>query len=106
MNSTPPRPASTMRLTALQPPPPTPITLIRAPLRVSLSSISRSRSSLRAFWPSKSLMLSPPGTTYPRLEEFLEDASQAAGHPAEGARTHARRFGPAVAVRVEHEPGG
>ena len=42
MNSTPSRPALTMRLTALLPPPPTPTTLIRAPARPSSSSFNRS----------------------------------------------------------------
>ena len=42
MNSTPPRPTSTIRFTALLPPPPTPITLILAPIRESVSSVSRS----------------------------------------------------------------
>ena len=42
MNSTPSRPARTMRLTALQPPPPTPTTLIRAPTAPSSSIRIRS----------------------------------------------------------------
>ncbi len=44
MNSTPEMPAWTMRDTALLPPPPTPTTLIRAPMRASSSSVSRSDS--------------------------------------------------------------
>src|SRR5918994_224110 len=48
MNSTPSKPAWTMRLTALPPPPPTPITLMRAPARRSSSSISRNSFG----WPS------------------------------------------------------
>ncbi len=44
MNSTPERPACTMRDTALPPPPPTPTTLMRAPLRSSSSSVRRSAS--------------------------------------------------------------
>src|ERR1022692_32546 len=46
-NSTPSRPSSTMRATALHPPPPTPITLMRVPRRAS-SSISYFRSSMSA----------------------------------------------------------
>ena len=42
MNSTPSSPACTMRLTALLPPPPTPTTLMRAPVRPSSSSLNRS----------------------------------------------------------------
>ena len=41
MNSTPEMPACTIRDTALLPPPPTPTTLIRAPMRASSSSVSR-----------------------------------------------------------------
>src|SRR5204863_246061 len=43
MNSTPSSPERTIRFTALQPPPPTPITLMRAPAALASSS-SRSRS--------------------------------------------------------------
>ena len=42
MNSTPSRPPCTMRLTALLPPPPTPMTLMRAPVCASSSRRSRS----------------------------------------------------------------
>src|SRR5687768_9041790 len=45
MNSTPHRPTSTIRFTALLPPPPTPTTFILAPRRASGSSVSRSLSS-------------------------------------------------------------
>jgi hypothetical protein len=44
MNSTPEIPACTIRDTALLPPPPTPTTLILAPIRASSSSVSRSDS--------------------------------------------------------------
>ena len=43
MNSTPSRPAVTMRLTALLPPPPTPTTLMRAPVRAFLVQLQAQR---------------------------------------------------------------
>src|SRR4249919_420896 len=41
MKSTPPRPAEIMRLTALEPPPPTPTTFIQAPVRDPSSNRNR-----------------------------------------------------------------
>src|SRR5258705_6894503 len=62
MNSTPVRPTSTMRLTALLPPPPTPITLIFAPRRAAGSSVSRSSCASR----SSDFFMSPPVNPIPR----------------------------------------
>ena len=59
MNSTPEMPACTMRDTALLPPPPTPTTLIRAPMRASSSSVSRSASK-----PSWSAIVPPPSESF------------------------------------------
>src|SRR6267142_1039818 len=94
MNSTPVRPTSTIRFTALLPPPPTPITLIFAPRRVPRSSVSRSSCEARS---SDCFM---PGLL---LEEFFENPAQPAGHAAERARADAGRIGLAVAMGVEHE---
>src|SRR5687767_12906641 len=107
MNSTPPRPTSTMRLTALQPPPPTPTTLILAPRRTSGSSVSRSFSASNPLGPRGSLILCPPVPGRWRSvmsEKFLEDSPKPARDAAERAGADARRLRRAVAVRVEHQP--
>src|SRR5688572_18900605 len=93
MNSTPPRPTCTMRLTALLPPPPIPSTLIFAPRRASGSSTSR-------------ISMSPSRCVIDRLpsEELLEDAAQPPGHAAERAGADARQLRRAVAVRIEDQP--
>ena len=93
MNSTPSRPARTMRLTALPPPPPTPITLMRAPARASSSRRSRSRSSSSASSASVRVVGSRPSVMLPcelpavgavrasrASEEFSEQAAQPARH--------------------------
>src|SRR5688500_15310640 len=90
MNSTPLRPTSTIRLTALLPPPPTPITLILAPRLVSGSSVSLSLSSIIF------------ATVQRPSEEFFEDAAEPQGCPAECAGAVARIRG-AIAMRVEHD---
>src|SRR5262245_5535203 len=92
MNSTPPRAASTMRLTALLPPPPTPTTLIFAPVRFWVSSVSLSVSSrIIASWTS---------------EELFENSTQASGHAAEGPGTRAPGLGHSVAVRIQRQTHG
>ena len=84
-----------MRLTALLPPPPTPITLMRAPAR--LSAVERQPSSRRRFSASVGCVCrrsAIPCVLLPRrpargiqsdLEEFLEQHAQPAGHAAERA---------------------
>src|SRR3954464_1318837 len=112
MNSTPPNPTSTMRLTALLPPPPTPTTLIFAPRRACSSSVSRSFSS-RPWGTSNSFMI-PPGPDRtghdrhesgygrtPPSEKFFEDAADGDAHAIERAAT-ARRVLHPVAVRIQH----
>src|ERR1017187_6637383 len=70
-NSTPPSPSRTRRDTALQPPPPTPITLIRAPLRAS-SWISYFRLSMSDS--AIAICLSLRGRAYarPLLQDFAQ----------------------------------
>src|SRR5688572_17438796 len=76
INSTPSSPTCTMRLTALLPPPPTPTTLMRAPVRCSSASFSRNGiSRVSAIRP-------------PLLEEFLEQAAQPSGDAPECAGAH------------------
>src|SRR5262245_11803911 len=99
MNSTPLRPTSTIRLTALPPPPPTPITLIFAPRRASGSSVSRSLSASRL---SGSLM--PLLLSFTALEEFLEDPAQPHGYASKRPGPHPHRFGGPVPVRIQTEP--
>src|SRR3954467_12939443 len=116
MNSTPHRPTSTIRLTALLPPPPTPTTLIFAPRRVSESSISRSFSS-RPLGTSNSFMF-PPGPApsgrnrhesghrrTPASEKLFEDSAQRAPHAHQCVRTAAFHRH-AVPVRVQHQADG
>src|ERR1051325_5237799 len=94
MNSTPPSPTSTMRLTALLPPPPTPITLILAPRRASGAKVMR-RSDC-----SRSRAIQPP------LDELFENAPDAPGHPAERARAALGLVGRPVAMGVQRQPHG
>src|SRR5436190_18301069 len=93
MNSTPVRPTSTIRLTALLPPPPTPITLILAPRRAAGSSVSRSSCAPR----SSDFFMSPP------LKELPENPPQLSRHTAECARAHTRGFRLPVAMCVENQ---
>src|SRR5687767_5438726 len=92
MNSTPPSPASTMRLTALQPPPPTPTTLIFAPVRFSWSSVSLSTSSR--------ISASIRSTS----EELFENAPEPPGHTAERSCTAAPCVWRAIAMRIQRQP--
>src|SRR5215204_1404572 len=108
MNSTPPRPTSTMRSTALLPPPPTPTTLMRAAFRASGASVNRSASVLSPLRPWPSFMCSSvhSGRSVRRLadlEKFLEDAPKPSGNAAERAGTGTRRIGRTVAVRVQSD---
>src|SRR5690349_13268296 len=108
MNSTPPSPTSTMRLTALLPPPPTPITLIFAPRRASGASVIRisvcSRS--RAI-PNLPLVGAAEAAPYDRLSEKLfENAPDAPGHPAERARAALGLLGRPVAMGIQRQPHG
>src|SRR5438876_740460 len=98
MNSTPLKPTATMRFTALLPPPPTPMTLIFAPRRVSASSVKRSGSASRTR-ESNSLICASSSS-----EELPENSPQPPGHAAEGPGAHAGHLRHAVAMRVEHEP--
>src|SRR5215472_10316431 len=54
-NSTPSRPSATMRATALQPPPPTPITLMRVPVRASSSRVYFRSSESESMTPTRCL---------------------------------------------------
>src|SRR6202171_841672 len=112
MNSTPSRPVPTIRLTALLPPPPIPMTLIRAAGPSPSSRWSRSGRSTR--------LSSASGVSYrsvirhsfahsgrPGLssEEFLEQTTEPAGHTAERPRAHreARRVADKVPVCIQHQ---
>src|SRR5688572_4234361 len=96
MNSTPSRPTSAIRLTALPPPPPTPTTLMRAPARVSSASFSRNGvSRISAIFP-------PPVRL--RLEEFLKQPAQPAGHASKCAgANHPAAVAYMIPLRVQHE---
>src|SRR5215467_9577374 len=105
MNSTSPNPAVTMRLTALPPPPPTPMTLIRAPARTTVSSRRmRSLSEGRAVVCRASIVVRLLETCGLGLEEFLEQRAQASSQPADRTRPHAHRLAQQVPMRVDDEP--
>src|SRR3954447_26229433 len=95
MNSTPPSPTSTMRLTALLPPPPTPITLIFAPRRASGASVMRRSEASRSRAIAK-----------PSLKELFENAPDAPRHPAERTRAAFGVLGRPVLVCVQRQPHG
>src|SRR5688572_25486057 len=121
MNSTPPRPTSTMRLTALLPPPPTPITLIFAPrlasgssvsLSLSVSIISASVSAPNCQLPTPNESCEPPpwelevgrrGFLVCKSKKLFEDAAEPSGHPAERPGAGTRRLRCAIAMRVQHD---
>src|SRR5262245_34318055 len=103
MNSTPPRPTCTIRLTALPPPPPTPTTLMAARRCGRVSNVSRSISASVFSEPSSSLMRSSPSPRHDPLKEVLEDAPQPRGHIAQPAEPPRRLLGRAVAMRVHHK---
>src|SRR5688572_23685554 len=100
LNSTPSRPALAMRLTALLPPPPTPTTLIRAPVRPSSSSLSRSIEAV-----SEPVIVCLASAMRPSLQEFLEQRSQPSGDASERAGANRPgRLHHLIPVRVHHEP--
>src|SRR6188768_3649370 len=100
MNSTPLSPASAMRLTALPPPPPTPITLMRAPVR-TMSSSRRIRSFSEP-WALKwrASILSGP---FLGLEKFFEERPQTSRDSSERAGAYARGLGLHVVMGVDHD---
>src|SRR5262245_22508701 len=109
MNSTSPRPAPTMRLTAFPPPPPTPITLMRQPFRTTSSSRRIRSFSAGITWRASMSCASfrnarravAPGTR--SSEKLLEQRAQPSRETAERADADPHRLGLHVAMRVQHE---
>src|SRR5262245_6304753 len=100
MNSTPLRPTCTMRATALPPPPPTPITLMRAPARTASSIVIRSPGSCPSpLMPSYRSAIEPP---YRTSEKPFEHAAQVPDHARERT-ARAPEIGRAVPRGVQHQ---
>src|ERR1043165_6740078 len=97
MNSTPSNPVWTIRLTALLPPPPTPMTLIFA---LMVSDVGSSRSLKASLL---SLLRSAMGES--PLEKFFEQSAQPArdAHERAGADRRATRLAYRVAIPVENQ---
>src|SRR5687767_7588321 len=92
MNSTPSSPTCTMRLTALLPPPPTPTTLMRAPVRCSSASFSRNGVSRMSVIQAST------------LEKFLEQSAQPSGDASKRAGAHhATGLAHMISLRVQHQ---
>src|SRR5262249_52660377 len=89
--------------TALLPPPPTPTTLMRAPVRASSASFNRSP--VGSMSPSILCRVSPMvPTSFISLEKFFEQRAQPPGHAAERAGPDRTcRFAGLIAVRIHHE---
>src|SRR5688572_6821290 len=121
MNSTPARPTSTMRLTALLPPPPTPTTLILAPRLASGSSVSRSLSASlicasvstpNSQLPTPNRHFEPPfwelevGRWGLCSKKLFENSAQPSGDAAECTGAGACRLRCAIPVGIEHHADG